>query len=104
MAESKQLREQGKIEMQLLEDDALIFDKILEIIHGNSILLTPEESHIEFLIAFAIVVDKYGFFECTHELATTWAEVILAREKNSDTACHNRIGPTGRDYLYWVCI
>ncbi|EPE33369.1 hypothetical protein GLAREA_06382 [Glarea lozoyensis ATCC 20868] len=112
MLESITLRESGTVEIPLLYDDPLVFDKILSIMHGRNVSLRPEESHVEFLASFAVAVDKYGFFDCTRELATNWARSVKAQQYVDEQTClgilrHKaELGDLqkGPQCLYWLRI
>jgi hypothetical protein len=91
--EGSTLRAERKVEIPLPDDDPVCFAVLMDIVHGNREKV-PREISFHFMLAMAILVDKYRLQECVSEYSDMWIDAINATIPKSFT----------NDLPHWLCV
>ncbi|PQE15496.1 BTB POZ domain-containing protein [Rutstroemia sp. NJR-2017a WRK4] len=92
--EADQLREKGRIEIPLPDDDAAAMEVVARIIHGRFTTI-PKIVKLPLFTQITVLVDKYQMLEIVYLNASHWAKALDLREGSH---------LSWSDRFRWLCI
>lgn len=91
--EGSTLARKGKVSIPLPDDDPVCFGVLMDIVHGNSEQV-PREVSLRFMVAIAILVDKYRLQAAVSRYTDLWMEAL-------NEAIPKTFTP---ELMLWLCV
>lgn len=89
-AEGEALREHGKVEVPLPDDDPAVFTILMDVIHGKS-RRVPRTVRLEQLAHLAAAVDKYQLQESVEVYSDAWVAAFNNRDGTFSTTSDEKL-------------